>query len=134
MLYLTAEETRAIDEVVARQSRRAKYPISFDKLVERWTRFVAQVEHGYTDSIYEYTNDLSARDLIQEVLDHVPEELRGKLLILVQPSDERFNEATQVIAHPIAGRKDMNMQPWWFRIPKRVSGELADDLQAAGLM
>ena len=35
---------------------------SLGALLRRWSHFVTQVERGYDDSIYEYTNDLSVRD------------------------------------------------------------------------
>ena len=34
---------------------------SLGSLLRRWSEFVTQVERGYDDSIYEYTNDLSVR-------------------------------------------------------------------------
>jgi hypothetical protein len=38
------------------------------QLLRRWASFVRQVETGYDDTIYDYTNDLSVRDLLEEKL------------------------------------------------------------------
>ena len=41
---------------------------SLDALLREWRAFVTQVERGYDDSIYEYTNDLSVRDRLERLL------------------------------------------------------------------
>jgi hypothetical protein len=66
-LELTPDESRALSEILADLSQRAKYEVSLDRLLSNWVRFVDEVEQGYQDSIYEYTNDLSNRDTLEEI-------------------------------------------------------------------
>jgi hypothetical protein len=122
-----------MDTILARLSARARYSLTFDGLLRRWSTFVAQVEQGYSDSIYEYTNDLSTRDVLQEVLEAVDEPLRQKLTALVQPIDQRFEQTTREIGRPLTGGKTPEGR-WWLRIPQRLSGELEDDLRSEGLV
>lgn|SRR5215212_1485098 len=131
---LSPNERRAIDAALVPLSEQAKFPLSLDRLLQRWYKFVAQIEQGYTDSIYEYMNDLSSRDVIEKVLSGVSEPLRSKLVTLVQPGDERFEQATREIDRALSGRKDIETHPWWFRIPKRVGGELDNDLRVRGVL
>lgn len=134
MLHLSREETQVMDTILARLSERARYRFTFDDLVQRWETFVAQVGQGYTDSIYEYTNDLSMRDVIQEVLQNTEESLRQKLLAVVQPVDQRLEQATREIGRSLLGDKTSKVAWWWFRVPTRLSGELEDDLRSEGLL
>ncbi len=46
--------------------------VSFEKLLQQWQAFVAEVEAGYAMSIYDYTNALSTRDVIEEVVKRTP--------------------------------------------------------------
>jgi len=72
-----------------------------------WCSFVERVERGYSDSIYEYTNDLSSRDLLEELLAKAPESAKAKLTRFIHPS-------------------------WWFGVPRIVGGELEADLHSQG--
>jgi hypothetical protein len=82
-------------------------------LLRDWGAFVAAVERGYDDSIYEYTNDLSVRD-----------RLAGSDDPRVAELDRRFEAATAEAAAPLAPRDGW----WWRRVPRRLVGDLADDL------
>lgn len=102
--------------------------------LRRWAAFVRQVETGYDDTIYDYTNDLSVRDLLEEQLAPLSpadgEALRAEL----HPWDQRFEAATRPSIRPVApGVKDRE-RPWWFRIPLKLSEELASDLRSEGVI
>ncbi len=60
---LPSDASAALEGALQRLSRRAGYPMSLQQLLQRWQHFVVRVEQGYADSIYEYTNELSVRDL-----------------------------------------------------------------------
>ena len=97
---------------------------SLGAMLRRWADFVTQVERGYADSIYEYTNDLSVRDRLERVVQGAGSGLRAKLEGAVAEHDRRFEAATEESARSL-GKAD----PWWWRrVPRRLTGELAEDL------
>jgi hypothetical protein len=136
-LQLTAEEVGALDAIVEVLSDRAKHqhPCSLTQLLHKWSHFVAQVERGYEASIYEYTNDLSTRDLLEEIILQAPQTLHDKFIEAVQPWDQRFEKVTWKAKHPVLPVVEGNVPcQWWFRVPKHLGKELKADLHAEGIL
>jgi hypothetical protein len=133
-LAISAGEASEVAPVVAAFSQGAKFPITLNYLYQRWTDFVIEVERGYGASIYDYTNDLSVRDLLAEILRQVGASTREKLAAQLQPWDSRFDEATTAKIRPLLASKTATSAPWWGRIPRNPTGELAEDLRAEGLV
>lgn len=129
-LNLTRNEYAVLEPVLEKMSQESKQTITLGKLVEDWAHFVVSIENGYGDSIYEYTNDLSIRNLIAEVLDACPESAYLKLLEEVQPLDNRFKSSTREIDNPL--RPDKNW--WWHRIPVKLTDTLRGDLKSEGIL
>jgi hypothetical protein len=98
---------------------------SLGALLKRWSAFVTQVERGYGDSIYEYTNDLTVRDRLQRLADAASPGLRARLEDALAGDDRRFEAATEDSPRPLAADRPAR---WWRRIPRRRTGELAEDL------
>jgi hypothetical protein len=121
-LDLTPEERDELARLLAGESLGA--------MLRRWSDFVTQVERGYEASIYEYTNDLSVRDLLERVIAGAGPGLRAKLEAEAAEDDRRFEAATEESARPLGKFAD---PPWWWRrAPVRRVGELADDLESLG--
>jgi hypothetical protein len=104
---------------------------SLHQLLGRWAEFVRGVERGYDDSIYEYTNDLSVRDSLEELISASSSTLAAKLRGEFAPIDERFTNATEPAKRPLSHAYG-DLPSWWRRVPKRREGELAEDLKAMG--
>lgn len=51
-----------------------KEPPTLESLVADWGKFVTEVEDGYDLTIYDYSNDLSIRDLLEELIQRVDRE------------------------------------------------------------
>jgi hypothetical protein len=96
-------------------------------LLNRWSRLVTQVERGYDDSIYEYENDLSVRDRLEDLVTAASPGLRARLEHAVAADDRRFTAATEELDPPLS-----TIWPgwWWRRAPRRRVGELAEDLES----
>ena len=101
-------------------------------LLRRWGDLVTQVERGYDDSIYEYTNDLSVRDRLERVVQGAGPGLRAKLEGALAGDDGRFEAATEDSARPLGAPGAAEPPWWWRRVPRRRGGELADDLTSLG--
>ncbi len=117
-LELTPEER---DELA-----RALGEDSLGALLRRWSELVTQVERGYDDSIYEYTNDLAVRKRLDEVVAAAGPGLRAKLEGALAEDDRRFTAATEDAPRPLGRSR------WARRVPTRRVGELADDLESLG--
>jgi hypothetical protein len=115
-------------------SRGARWPITLDYLYQRWSDFVRQVERGYDASIYDYTNDLSVRDIFEDILRQVGGSTREKLITALQPWDARFDQATTEAARALLISKTATGGPWWRRIPLKLLAELEADLRSEGLV
>lgn len=101
---------------------------SLGALLRGWSDLVTQVERGYDDSIYEYTNDLWVRSRLDEVAAGAGGGLRAKLEGALGEDDRRFTAATEEAARPLGKSR------WAHRVPARRVGELAEDLAALGYL
>lgn len=132
-LGLSANELEALDEVCERLSGRSKFRNTLTRLLMRWTEFVERTEAGYTDSFFDYTNDLTVRDLLDEVARAAPPVTRALLLDALLPWDERFERATQPVAKPLLD-SSVERGDRWRRVPRRLVEELNEDLRERGLL
>jgi len=134
ILPLNEQEKQTITKILRNWSNKSKTKMTLDGLIKEWANFVSDVEHCYDDSIYEYTNDLSVRDILKDILDTVQESARIKIEEILKPLDARFNESTIEIKRALVPIIQQNASSWWFRIPKKLSKELEDDLRSEGLI
>ena len=132
-LDLTPAEREELGRVLAELAARTGREDSLDAMLGRWSAFVTTVERGYEDSIYEYTNDLSVRDRLEEVAAGAGPALRAKLQGALATDDRRFEAATQAADRPL-GEFAERAPSWWRRVPRRRAGELAEDLDALGYL
>jgi hypothetical protein len=103
-------------------------------LLKSWASFVRKVETGYDDTIYDYANDLSARDSLEEALAPLPSPEGEPLRAELRGWDQRFEAATRPSIRPLAPGVTERERSWWFRVPLRPIGELEADLRAEGLI
>jgi hypothetical protein len=97
-------------------------------LLRKWSRFVTEVERGYDDSIYEYTNDMAVRARLERVVAGASLGLRAQLERALAADDRRFTAATEDAARPLGSSR------WAQRVPTHRVGELAEDLAALGYL
>lgn len=131
---LSEEEAQAVKTALDAVTERSKQTVSLNALLREWMNFVSRVEAGYSDSVYEYTNDLSVRDVLGRVAATLPEKLQERLLDTLRPYDEKYERATLLVAQPLAPGVSLDARWWWFRVPKRLQGELEADLRSAGVL
>ncbi|MCX6620156.1 MAG: hypothetical protein NTY38_03590 [Acidobacteria bacterium] len=92
-------------------------------LIERYRKFVDEVEHGYRFGLEDYRNDLDLRALLTLLeLDAEVADADQRLQALLEPAAERLWESG-------AG------SPFWdFGYPRNASGNLRKDLKSEGLL
>src|SRR5436189_6415324 len=116
-LDLTPEERKQLESLLVAIGRESAPAATLNELFGQWAEFVRAVEHGYDNSIYEYTNDLSVRDRLQSLVAASSPTLRVKLESALAPVDERFACATEPAARPLSA-KPGRRPPRWPRGPE----------------
>jgi hypothetical protein len=129
---LSPDEREELAQLLAELAERSGREDSLDAMLRRWSDFVTQVERGYDDSIYEYTNDLSVRDRLERVVRSAGVTLRATLEDALAADDRRFETATEDGARPLGEFGEASPPWWWRRVPRRRVGELAEDLESLG--
>ena len=135
-LEMTEDERIALERVLGSLNSRAQHrqPMTIESLVTAWARFVEAVERGYELSIYEYANDLAVRDLLDMVISQVPDRLGNVLRAQLEQLDDRYRLATKSSPRPLLPGRDTSDSPRWWRLPRRLNGELKDDLISDGVI
>ncbi|HMS54422.1 MAG TPA: hypothetical protein PKA27_03400 [Fimbriimonadaceae bacterium] len=118
-LDLTDSELKALNDLLA--------PQTFDNLVEQWRSFVHSIA-DYRFSIYDYDNDVSVRERIEECARQSDVELRTKILLATLESDLMFLESTQAM-----NRSHYSSASWHSRLPSNPVGELLLDVTSGNL-
>jgi hypothetical protein len=129
-----AIDRKALENLLAEFSQKSRYTVSLDSLLNDWQIFVHTVSIGYRDSIYDYTNQLSNRDLLEEILVGLSRDGRNVLEGILQPTDNHFILCTLQISRPIISSDIKDLPWWWYRIPRNAIGELKADLLSEGLI
>jgi hypothetical protein len=128
------DDFNTISRIISVFTARAGFKITLDGLLADWQNLTHKISIGYDNNIYEYMNDLSVRDLLEELMENVSEELRNKIMELVKASDEAFYNVTVDVPKPLLAKHCSAEAFWWKRIPKILKDELEDDLKKEGII
>jgi hypothetical protein len=128
-----ASEVEAqLDRAEQSLAQRAKFDLRLEKLLRDWSALAMDAEEGYQYGLDEWKNDLSNRELLEEIVGSAGA-LGEKLGRLIAPWDERFKRATVRSAQPaggfmkegrLLGRYETGW--WWFRYPQVLLAESSD--------
>lgn len=129
MVEFSKDEQKALKEIISRLSKRAKQEFTLNSLLGKWSAFIAEVEKGYSGTVYDYTNDLSVRDLLEELITEAPPNAGAKLMAAIQKCDQKFIRLTKEAAFPFGSWQEGEAPFWWKRIPLKLTGELKEDLK-----
>lgn len=130
---LSPADTRHIRTLTRAYAVRFKVDNVLAKLIDDWNRFVAAVENGYTYSIFEYTNELGGRNIIEQILTQISPTGRVEIQRMVEPLDSRFMNATRMLQQPLRRMPKGNPGWWYYRVPRILNDELSQDLVAEGV-
>ncbi len=116
---LSAQDTQELRVALEQSTPPNGQPLSLDGMLSRWNTLVTEVERGYRLTAYDYSNDLSVRDRLEEVIGRVRGDLRAKIAAVLQPLDDRFDRATVESPKPLSAGRPF----WWKRIPRKRDPE-----------
>ena len=138
VIELSNKEIERLDQIVRAYAERAKKVdadgVTFTNFLEKLERFNQEVEDGYSLTIDDYTNDLSQRDMFEEIKNQSQNDVRPKLIAFLQKWDERFIQNTREIDRPIIGDREDTKKGWWFyRIPQKLTSSLKSDAEKMGI-
>lgn len=128
-IFKKNEDKLLIKAVEKKWSIGSGYQITLDKQIVAWINLTNECKDGYNDVVEEYTNDLSSRDVIQEILDNISESARSELLKIIEPIDKIFIDHTVKVEKPMMAYEWIVPEKhfWYFRVPKRIK---RDELSA----
>lgn len=115
----------AMSELEQRGWRKA----TVNERVAAWEALVDAVEQGYDMTVDDYTNDLAVREWLDLLRPLVTARVQASLDVRLAPLDARFRSAT-VPAAKMPGAGD----GWFYRLPRVLVGELAEDAVRMGLL
>jgi hypothetical protein len=124
VLDLTTDEARLVASLLTAKGARVR---PLQELLSEWDEFVNKVERGYRLTIYDYTNDLGTRNLLQYLSRTVSSELSHRIETALKNADDRFTLATVEFPRGVVPRPADPDRWWYFRKPKIVDGELKED-------
>jgi hypothetical protein len=105
--------------------------VTVERLLQEWEQLAGEVGH-YVLTIDDYTNDLTTRDALDQVLQWASDAFRSVLTERIASADERFRAATRDDDGQAVGRYfRIEKHPgwWWRRRP--TTGPLSAYLDSA---
>lgn len=109
-----------VDEHDARWTREAHFSLTLEWLISEWDRFTRAVEAGYRGYGEEYLNDLTARDMLDELMRALPAGDAAVIEAAITDADETYMRATvpddagKIAADFLV---DAESGWWWRRFP-----------------
>jgi hypothetical protein len=121
--FLSEKEQDAIEERLAQHAEYAEYmDDDFGSLLLDWSDFVDECAAGFEGDLWEYRLGLALRDMIQYVLDGVPELLRCKIHEIIREADERFQTNLIDRRKRLDAPEEMSDDHFWYRGVVRNQG------------
>jgi hypothetical protein len=95
-------------------------------LLQQWSRFVGQVEKGYTLGLEDYRNDLDVRAILELAGTDDPNAAE------IQALDDRLKQ--MLVATNVRVWESAPSPFWDFGYPRNAGPDLVEDLRAEGLL
>jgi hypothetical protein len=130
-ITLSQADTKLVTDFLAELSEASQHRQSLNRLISRWKNFSASVAKGYNDTIYDYENDLSIRDILDKIMEKLSESGKNEVAMHIEHADKSFVSSTRSIALP--SHKIYDEDKWWqSRVPLYLSDELKQEFIDAG--
>jgi hypothetical protein len=126
---LDKADYESVYAAMAELEQRGWRKATLNEQVAAWEALVAEVEQGYAMTVDDYTNDLAVREWLDLARPLLTVSVQSSLDVRLAPLDERFVAATvPATGMPGAGRA------WFYRLPRVLVGELAEDAARMNLV
>ena len=132
---VATEDEAALRRVLPKMWARRPPDEVLNMILRSWDALAREVEGKYTDDIYEYTNDLGARDLLEEALSAVSPAAQRELRAAIEPADTRFIENTREVKTPLSpDLRGRGLGWWWYRVPATHGTKILSALREQGIL
>jgi len=122
-IKLSKQDHEIISYILKQHTQR-----SLSSLLQKWQYFVVEVQRGYSSSIYDYTNALSIRDIIQSTINVISKNGQKEILGLLQEADDIFQTSTRQVQNPLLNYAINHENWWWYRFPKLHTDAIEEDV------
>ncbi len=125
----TKKEIEMLNKFISEYDRSYNEKYTLFKLFEDWNLFIDKISIGYKGTVYDYTNKLSLRDIIQDLIDSTSNRLKEKLEKDIKAIDEKFISVTKPSSGLYPSNKINEKTPFWeARIPIIILAELEETI------
>lgn len=101
----------------------ARFRLNWEWLARSWSTFATSVDAGYVGYFEEYLNDLTTRDLIDELVRALPADDAALVEAKISAADQTYQRATHADTAGELGRM-FRIEPeagwWWRRFPRKL--------------
>ncbi|WP_025227091.1 hypothetical protein [Fimbriimonas ginsengisoli] len=117
--------TKSKDKLNAILWKKTIWPkaVPFDEIVKKLWVLISRIEAGYPFSSDDYNYQVAYREMVASAMTEADGEVAEEAQAILQPLDDRFFALTNPVDDLPIGSG-----PWEDRIPKRLIGELANDI------
>jgi len=134
---LPADE-QALFTRLARARIPPKTPLTPESVLDEFAHLIEECAATYQYGFDDYTNDLTVREVLQDILDKAPTVGLNSLRARVADLDERFRSVTAKLPHPVFAAQLAREAPakyfFYYRIPRDPGEEFLNDLRRMKLI
>ena len=108
------------------------FPHVPESLIDGFAHAILESKSGYPYGLDDYTNELTAREIMQEIIDEAPEDAFPCLQRQLDELDQEFRKATVKLAEPVFAADEATRDPqkffYYWRVPRNPGREMLEDL------
>jgi hypothetical protein len=108
------------------------FPHVPESLIDGFARAIEESKSGYQLGLDDYRNELTAREIIQEIIDEATPDSFPSLQGQLDELDDLFRAATVKLAEPIFASDDATTDPhkffYYWRVPRNPGQQMLEEL------
>ena len=108
------------------------YPHLPEALIDQFAQMIQETRSNYRYGIDDYRNDLTTREIMQDIIDEAPGGALRCLEAQLAGLDEQFRQFTIELTEPIFAEEEAQQDPgkffYYWRVPRAPGKEMLNDL------